>query len=231
MSVTQYADPWASDSNPEAPKPEPVFDPFADDVEDVSGSAWSNKHGFPSIGTLAQDGGHVVILVPVGYEDMRAAHRDGDPARDAFDCELHVLAGPGTLIEKREKDEKTGKFDGTGEFYRIGPDSEYPWPISWTSPTVEVRQTVLVGQLRHVFDTKAMQPKGSGLWIGRLRLVPHGRLPKQLQNATSDQLDAAVKAFRSGSTPLDPGKPAIKLMNATKEEKELGRRYWQSIGR
>lgn len=229
--MSDYTDPWATSANPEQPAHEAPFDPFAGDVEDASGPAWTNAHGFPSISALAQDGGHVVILKPVGYEDMRAARKDGDPARDAFDCELHVLAGPGTQIERREKNEKSGKFEGTGEFYRIGDGSEYPWPIAWTGPTVEVRQTVLVGQLRHVFDTKTMQPKGAGLWVGRLRLVPHGRLPKQLQSATSDQLDAAVKAFRTGASPLDPGKPAIKLMNATDAEKQAARAYWQSIGR
>jgi hypothetical protein len=229
--MSDYTDPWATSANPEQPAYEAPFDPFAGDVEDVSGSTWTNAHGFPSISTLAQDGGHVVILKPVGYEDMRAPHNPKDDARDAFDCELHALAGPGIMLEKREKNESTGKFGGTGKFYRIGPDSEYPWPIAWTGPTVEVRQTVLVGQLRSVFDTKAMQPKSYGLWIGRLRLVPHPKLPKQLHNATSDQLDAAVKAFRTGASPLDPGKPAIKLMNATDAEKQAARAYWQSIGR
>lgn len=231
-------DPWATTTNPETGQTAPAFDPFADDVNpETAGGGMSNKHSFPRLNQLPENGGHVVILVPKSYDPQAPSNyqRNGKNTVEEFSCELHVLAGPGTKVEKREKNEQTGKYESTGQFYAIGDGSEYPWPISWTAPTIRVNQGILVGQLKNVFDVKTGEQINGGLWVGRLRHVPNPNSPKHLQNATPDQMDAALKAHRQalgqGDTTVPDPKGGIKLMNATPEEKAAARAYWQSLGR
>jgi len=233
-------DPWATTTNPETGSQAPAFDPFADDVNpETAGGGMSNAHSFPRLNQLPENGGHVVILVPKSYDPAAPSRREGQPPGEEFQCELHVLAGPGTKVEKRARaknpDGTEGKFVGTGEWYAIGDGSEYPWPISWTQPPVAVNQKILLGQLKEVFDVKTGRPKNGGLWVGRLRHVPNKNSPTKLQGATPDRMDAALAEYRQalgqGDTTVPDPKGGIKLMNATPEEKAAARAYWQSLGR
>ncbi len=232
-------DPWATTTNPETGSQAPAFDPFADDVNpETAGGGMSNAHSFPRLNQLPENGGHVVILVPKSY-DPKVVSRYQPEGGEEFTCELHVLAGPGTKVEKREREKNPdgtdGKCVGSGQWYGIGDGTDYPWPISWTSPPIKVNQRILVGQLKNVFDVKTGEPINGGLWVGRLRHVPNPNSPKALQSATPDQMDAALKAYRKavgeGDTTVPEPKGGIKLMNATPEEKAKARAYWQSLGR
>lgn len=226
-------DPFAGQEIDGAPAPSLDFDPFGDEMpEDATGSGGSNPHSFPSLFTLAQKGGHLIVLEPTGFDP--AANDPNDPegkkTRPEFIADLHVLAGPPIEVKVRKYDENLRKWTDTGEYEELG-GNEHPWPIKWSRQ--QVAQKILVGQCREKFDTSEMKPKGTGRWLGWLRLVPSKTSPDHLKNAKPDAMDVALDEFNkrkaAGRMGTDP-KPGIKIMNPTAPDVQSAREYWKTLG-
>lgn len=231
--MTQTVDPFAGTETSSGV--DDSYDPFGqDNPEDAGGSGGpANAHSFPSIMDLAKDGGHLVILEPYSYDPKapnpfwQAGDAEEKRTREEFTCYLHVLSGPPIDVSVREQDKDGNWVTVPGKYRTLGA-GEHPWPIHWSRVTIA--QTVLLGQLKDKFDVKAMEPKGSGRWLGRLRFVAGSRSPQHLKKATADALDAAYADAEKRGKAQGLGL-APKIMNPTADEVAAARTYWAETGK
>lgn len=230
-----HADPFAGTQTADE-NPDTSYDPFGEEKpEDAGSSGPANAHSFPSIMDLATKGGHLVILEPYAYDenaldpfDKEDARRENRPqkTRPEFTCYMHVLAGGPIDVAVRKQDE-SGKWNTVPGLYETLGASENPWPIHWSRVTIA--QKALVGQLKEKFDVKAMEPKGSGRWLGRLRLIATKRSPDHLKKAVPDALDVAYVDALSRGKAQGLGL-APKIFNPTADDIAAARAYWAEIG-
>lgn len=213
-------DPFA-DAKPESTSGE--VDPFADG--DNPEERQSGDY-LPFV-TLEQLNHHAVILEPVSFDPNADDPNNPGKTREEFRCRLVVLAGEPIDLEKTEKND-AGDYVKTGEIVTVGA-GERAWPQEWG--WFNVPQNRLIGLLKEVFDTATGQPKGKGFRWGTVRRFPHKRMPKHLQNATPDEIDAYIKdyfAARAAGKQATEIKPAWGLQTPTPEINKLASAWYQA---